>query len=107
MTRAVTATYTLSPPEGVDVPQSLTPIASHSCPVETTKELNGSGSSDATEYYSALRKSIAAAREKLGEELTAWRDAVGNAELAKEKMVKSEQAEEEEEEQEEQEEEYE
>ncbi|KAG6874664.1 hypothetical protein C0993_012672, partial [Termitomyces sp. T159_Od127] len=35
-------------------------------------------------YYSALRVAIAEARDQLGNELTAWRDAVGKAESSKE-----------------------
>ncbi|KAG6876131.1 hypothetical protein C0992_000780 [Termitomyces sp. T32_za158] len=35
-------------------------------------------------YYGALRVAIAKARDQLGNELTAWRDAVGKAESSKE-----------------------
>ncbi|KIJ66555.1 hypothetical protein HYDPIDRAFT_109602, partial [Hydnomerulius pinastri MD-312] len=95
--RELTAAYALCPPEGTISPQSLTSNTSHSFPVILPPE----NKSDAGEYYSALRKSIVAAREKLGEELTAWRDAVGNTELGKEKAVKVAQMEDEEEEEEE------
>ncbi|KAF9225212.1 hypothetical protein BS17DRAFT_652914, partial [Gyrodon lividus] len=85
----LTAAYALCPPGGTTSPQLLTPTVSHSFPVAVSSE----NRSDAKEYYSALQKSITAAREKLGDELTAWRDAVGNSELGKEKSVKAAQLE--------------
>ncbi|KAG6852473.1 hypothetical protein C0991_011695 [Blastosporella zonata] len=39
---------------------------------------------DLETYYGALREAIAGAKDQLGNELTAWRDAVGKAELSKE-----------------------
>lgn len=92
----LTVSYALSPPEGTNWPPSLAPNGAHAFAIEADKTVN------IGEYYDALQKSIAAAREKLGEELTAWRDAVGNAEVGKEKAAKAARAEDEEEEEEEQ-----
>lgn len=86
----LTVSYTLSPPEGTNSPPSLAPNGAHAFAVEVEKTAN------TREYYEALRRSIAAAREKLGEELTAWRDAVGNTELGKERAAKAARAEDEE-----------
>jgi len=90
----LTASYTLCPPNETTPPQARASTVSHTFPVAVSSE----NRSDAREYYSALRKSIAAAREKLGEELTAWRDAVGNSESGKEKLVKAAHVEDDEEE---------
>ncbi|KAJ7487467.1 hypothetical protein B0H11DRAFT_1721000, partial [Mycena galericulata] len=53
-----------------------------------------------SEHYKLLRESIARARHEVGEDLTAWRDAVGKAELSKEtkKVTKSDEDDDEEEE---------
>lgn len=88
----LTVSYALSPPEGTTSPPSLALNGAHTFAIEAEK------TADMGEYYEAVRKSIAAAREKVGEELTAWRDAVGNAEAGKEKAVKAARAEEEEDE---------
>ena len=93
----LTVSYTLSPPAETNAPPSLASNATHPFTVEVEK-MAKSG-----EYYEALHKSIVAAKEKLGEELTAWRDAVGNAEVGKEKATKAARAEDEEEEEEEEE----
>jgi hypothetical protein len=90
----LTVSYALSPPEGTNSPPSLALNGVHTFAVEADKTAN------VGEYYDALQKSIVAAREKLGEELTAWRDAVGNAEVGKEKAAKATRAEDEEEEEE-------
>jgi septal ring factor EnvC (AmiA/AmiB activator) len=60
-----------------------------------------SSSDDRTKYYGALHNAIEEAKDQLGNELTAWRDAVGKAELSKEttKTLKYEMDEEDEDEQ--------
>ena len=88
----LTVSYALSPPEETNWPPSLAPNGAHTFTVEADKTGN------VGEYYDALQKSITAAKEKLGEELTAWRDAVGTAEVGKEKAAKAARAEDEEEE---------
>jgi len=94
-TAAVTATYTLHLPPGVDHPSLLTPSANHtfrlsppnspqSDPTPSTAETG-----ELQTYYAELRRAISDARTKLGEELTAWRDAVGSEEVGKERAVKA------------------
>ncbi|KAF8547556.1 hypothetical protein OG21DRAFT_1490126 [Imleria badia] len=70
----LTVSYTLSPPQSTNLPPSLAPDGAHAFVVEADKTAN------LGEFYAALQKSTTAAREKLGEELTAWRHAVGNGE---------------------------
>lgn len=89
MSRIITVEYTIKPPQssgqGYDLPTSK----KHEFPVQ---------SSGQSEHYKALRESIAQARQEVGDEMTAWRDAVGTAELNKEpKKPKADEEEEEEE----------
>ncbi|OAX39660.1 hypothetical protein K503DRAFT_855881 [Rhizopogon vinicolor AM-OR11-026] len=93
--RELTVTYKIVPPPSTVAPQSLSQETTHRFTVEGQPE-DSKGDSE-LKYYALLRSSIAEARIKLGEELTAWRDAVGNAELVKEKSVKAEVEDEEEE----------
>lgn len=95
MAHSLIVTYELFPPS--DTPaQSLGTSKTHEIPVDD----QGSGSLKG--YYNGLRKSIAQAKDVVGEELTVWRDAVGNRELKKEpkKLKKDEEDEEEGEEEE-------
>ncbi|KAG2037584.1 hypothetical protein BDR03DRAFT_896758 [Suillus americanus] len=87
--RELTVTYKIVPPPPTVIPPSLSQETTHrfSLPDLESKE---DTDSELKRYYTSLRASIAEARTKLGEELTAWRDAVGNAELGKEKSVKAE-----------------
>ncbi|KAI6015649.1 hypothetical protein EDC04DRAFT_576438 [Pisolithus marmoratus] len=91
----VTASYTLQLPAGTEHPPSLTPTVTHAFPLGNSSSLRtldpepGTTSVDVQEYYAGLRAAIAAARLRLGEELTAWRDAVGNGEAGKEKKLKA------------------
>lgn len=91
----LTVSYALSPPAETNLPPSLALNGAHAFAVEAESTAN------IRNYYEALRKLIAAAKEKLGEELTAWRDAVGNAEVGKEKAAKAARAEDEEDEEDE------
>ena len=90
----LTVSYALSPPEGTNAPPSLAQNGAHTFAVEAERAGNTG------EYYEALRKAIAVTRERVGEQLTAWRDAVGSAEAGKEKAAKAARAEEEEEDEE-------
>ncbi|EPS99403.1 hypothetical protein FOMPIDRAFT_1124515 [Fomitopsis schrenkii] len=95
MSSALTVTYELHPP--ADMPsEGLQPGNTHTFPVEEGKK--------GKEYYESLRKAVADAKNVLGEELTAWRDAVGTREQTKESKLskKSDEDEEDEDEQEEQ-----
>ncbi|EIW87288.1 hypothetical protein CONPUDRAFT_161862 [Coniophora puteana RWD-64-598 SS2] len=90
---AVSLSYDLKVPSGTQAPQGLAPQTSHSFPLADTSE-----KVDLKTYYAALRNSLAAARDKAGEDLTRWRDAVGPAEASKEggKRVKEDEDEDEE-----------
>ncbi|KAI6120916.1 hypothetical protein EDD16DRAFT_1573569 [Pisolithus croceorrhizus] len=100
----VTASYTLRLPAGTEHPPSLTPTVTHTFPLGNSSSLGtldldpSTASADVREYYDSVRAAIAAARIKLGEELTAWRDAVGNGEAGKERKLKAAKEEDEEDE---------
>ncbi|KAG2352793.1 hypothetical protein BDR07DRAFT_805203 [Suillus spraguei] len=98
--RELTVTYKIDPPPSVVAPLSLSQETTRRFPIISLSDLKSKDSTDSElkTYYASLRTSIAEARTKLGEELTAWRDAVGNAELGREKSVKAEADDEEEEE---------
>ncbi|KAG2069468.1 hypothetical protein BDR04DRAFT_1101566 [Suillus decipiens] len=98
--KELTVTYKIVPPPSVVAPSSLSQETTHRFPIISLPDLESKDGTDSElkRYYTSLRTSIAEARTKLGEELTAWRDAVGNAELGKEKSVKAEAEDEEEEE---------
>lgn len=89
---SITVSYQLSPPADIQA-ENLPTSKTQSFPVKGSLD-------DPTKYYGALQKAIEEAKDQLGNELTAWRDAVGKAELIKEtpKMLKYD-AEDEEEEQ--------
>ncbi|KAF5312528.1 hypothetical protein D9619_002471 [Psilocybe cf. subviscida] len=88
---AIKITYTLKPPTSVQG-GNLATQKSHEHPIKPADE-------GKTAFYTALRKSIDAARTEIGDELTAWRDVIGKAELVKEpkKVPEGEEEEEEEE----------
>jgi hypothetical protein len=87
----LTATYKIVPPPSTVAPPSLSQETIHKFPIISLPGLESKEDTDSLKrYYTSLRASIAEARTKLGQELTAWRDAVGNAELGKEKSVKAE-----------------
>ncbi|KAG2159120.1 uncharacterized protein EDB93DRAFT_445376 [Suillus bovinus] len=90
--RELTVTYKIVPPPSTVAPPSLSQETTHRFPVVSlpASESQEDIDSELKRYYASLRASIAEARTKLGEELTAWRDAVGSAELGKEKSVKAE-----------------
>ena len=72
-TTSITISYDLNPPESVET--DLVESKSASFTVKKSPE-DGQKA-----YYAALRSAIHLARNQLGDELTAWRDAVGKAEL--------------------------
>ncbi|KAG1779677.1 hypothetical protein EV702DRAFT_1043590 [Suillus placidus] len=90
--RELTATYKIVPPPSTVAPPSLSQETTHRFPITSLPDLESKEdtNSELKRYYTSLRASITDARTTLGEELTAWRDAVGNAELGKEKSVKAE-----------------
>jgi hypothetical protein len=92
MSTSLKITYDLKPPADVE-PTGLTKSITHNFTVQSFPE------DGQKKYYNALQESITKAKEQIGNELTAWRDAVGKAELTKEpKQVKEEEEEEEEDE---------
>lgn len=76
MSKDIVITYDFHPPTGTDT-NGLSTSKTHIFPV--TPE--GTGPSH---YYDALRQTVLKAKATLGEELTAWKDAVGTKELTKE-----------------------
>ncbi|KAH7911631.1 hypothetical protein BJ138DRAFT_1150203 [Hygrophoropsis aurantiaca] len=81
--QTVTLRYELNPPTSVNAPDGLTATAEHTFPISPSNEDNA-GKSATKIYYAALQTSIAEARRRAGVELSAWKDAVGSAELGKE-----------------------
>ncbi|KAJ3500046.1 hypothetical protein NLJ89_g9965 [Agrocybe chaxingu] len=95
---SIKITYALNPPADLPspAPSDLPRQKSHEYKVDAPQD-------DKKAFYAALRTSLEAARNEVGDELTKWRDVVGKAELRKEpKKVMDEEGEEEEEEEEEQ-----
>ena len=77
MSRTITITYELKPPTSIDA-DGLATAKTGNFDVKT-KPADGH-----KVYYTALREAIEEARNQVGDELTAWRDRVGKAELTKE-----------------------
>ncbi|KAG6812278.1 hypothetical protein H0H92_003587 [Tricholoma furcatifolium] len=103
MSQSITIRYELHPPAQVlsdAAAGGLTTAKTESHVVEGEIPTGGSAEGQLGVYYGALRTAIAQAKDQLGNELTAWRDAVGKAELSKEtaKTLKYDADEEEEEE---------
>ncbi|PSR80503.1 hypothetical protein PHLCEN_2v6710 [Hermanssonia centrifuga] len=79
MSRGITVTYNLNPP--AETPsQGLSASQTLHFPVQTPED-------DVKKYYDGLRKAIAQAKDVMGTDLTAWRDAVGLREQLKEARV--------------------
>ena len=84
--KSIKVTYNLNPPSSIPVPADLPKRNTHSYPVSIltpTDEINNT-LKEGKAFYRGLRKSLEAARNEVGEELTTWRDLVGKAELNKE-----------------------
>jgi len=93
MSPTITVEYTINPPPSSGREYDLPTSKKHEFKIS-----GSSAESGQSEHYKMLRESIAQARQEVGEELTAWRDAVGKAELNKEpKKTKADDDEEEEE----------
>jgi hypothetical protein len=76
ISRSIEVSYDLHPPPNTSTP-NLTSAKSHNISVKIT-------TGGQKIYYESLRGSIGKAKAVLGEELTAWRDAVGKGEQTKE-----------------------
>ena len=88
MSSAIKIQYSLNLPEGInteDKPTSKT----HQLKIDTAIINNPSSNGDSTKetkksyYYDALRNALEEARNKIGDELTVWRDCVGKKEPRK------------------------
>ncbi|KAI0789516.1 hypothetical protein C8Q75DRAFT_765983 [Abortiporus biennis] len=91
--------YTLNLPKDTPSPPNNLPSKqTHNIPLSLP-----AGASTTKEYYAALRESIAKAKNIFGDDLTVWRDLVGNRELSKEPKGKASEVGDEEEEEEEEE----
>lgn len=90
MSKSISVNYQLHPPPNTNA-GNLTATRTEAFPVERSI---GEGQK---KYYEGLQQAIGIAKSTLGEELTAWRDAVGNGELGKEttKILKADDGEEE------------
>ena len=73
---SLTVSYLLNPPADIQAGNLLT-SRKQSFPVKCSSD-------DRTKYYGALHNAIEEAKYQLGNELTAWKDAVEKAELSKE-----------------------
>lgn len=79
---AVSVSYTLRPPPNTANPPSLQPETAHVFPLEAADKAGQAA------YYRGLSAAVLAAKAAVGDELTAWRDAVGSGESSKEAVVK-------------------
>lgn len=76
MSRNVSITYELNPPADTAA-DGLSAKKVHDIPINAPAD-------NLQAYYAAVREAIAAGKDVVGEELTVWRDAVGNREQSKE-----------------------
>jgi len=90
---SITMSYHVHPPTGVILPKETPIFRSFDVQVNVTQD-------NRRAYYSALHEAIADAKDKLGVDLTIWRDVAGTFELIKEmkRAKKTDDADEEEEE---------
>ncbi len=87
MSTPITISYDLNPPESVETELVEAKQASF-----TVRKAPADGHKV---YYAALRDAIQLARNQVGDELTAWRDVVGKAEVNMEARVADDEGEEE------------
>jgi len=80
--KSIKVTYDLNPPLSIPIPADLQKSNTHSYPVKISASLDKMKAGNS--FYRGLRKSLDAARNEVGEELTTWRDLVGKVELNKE-----------------------
>lgn len=73
-----TISYQLYPPAETEKRIQLSPTATHTFHLKPLAECKGQ-----KEYYERLSSAIQGAKERVGLELTAWKEAVGNSEQAK------------------------
>jgi len=73
-----TVSYELHPPAEADNRAQLSPTAIHTFHLKRVADCK-----DQKEYYEQLSSTLLAAKDRVGMELTAWKEAVGNAEQPK------------------------
>ena len=78
----LTVTYDIHPPEDLKA-SSLLLTATHSWPIK-------SAASDSASYYHQLSAALVSAKERVGLELTAWKEAMGDVEKTSQKQGKTE-----------------
>ena len=81
-TPILSVSYNLRPPSSTAAPQNLSATTTHDIPLQVPDSLSESGQNFSA-YYAALRGAIAKAKVITGQELTEWRDAVGDSEKEK------------------------
>jgi hypothetical protein len=89
---SLTIEFSYKPPASTTNETSLPLSGTHTFVVRESANTTNESSKD---YYAGLRSAIIEAKKQMGDELTAWRDAVGKAEDGKEanvKVVKNEEA---------------
>jgi len=73
-----TVSYQLYPPAETEKRIQLSPTATHTFHLKPLAECK-----DQKEYYERLSTALQGAKERVGLELTAWKEAVGNSEQTK------------------------
>ena len=81
MAPVVSVTYELKPPSDTPIPTHLNVTKTHEVPIANADVSNQKS------YYEGLRTAVLQVKSTLGEELTAWRDAVGKREDNKEARI--------------------
>ncbi|GJJ13110.1 hypothetical protein Clacol_007360 [Clathrus columnatus] len=84
MSPSVEVSYNLHPPAPAQPPEGLRENVVHNFPIEVAE--GGSSKS----YYEGLQRALIEAKDVLGKELTAWRNAVGSLEKDKELQANNE-----------------
>lgn len=86
---AITAAYRVTPPEGtpsVNIPaenEHIVELKIETIPTTSEDSIKVNNVDDSP-YYTALLASLAEAKEKLNEDMTVWKEAVGDREKQKE-----------------------
>jgi hypothetical protein len=78
-TAYISVNYALHPPPSVSAPQNLEANKTHEFPIPNSSGPSSDHDNGQKAFYNNLRTALATAKETLGQELTAWRDVIGNA----------------------------
>jgi len=89
----VTVSYTYNLPEGITPPElgnrALLSSGTSTFLITIKPSEPGASTTSSTEYYAAVLDAVRESKRLMGEEMTAWRDAVGDKEKYKEKEAAS------------------